>query len=365
MTLKDYTSKPLDMVPFLFLVLSALSALVLTIYYFSYFEFHYSFAILGIVFFYLTTLSITAGYHRLYSHRSYEANMVLRLFYLFFGAAAFQNSALKWCVDHRVHHRYVDTENDPYDIQKGFFFAHMGWMFIKNNSDHSKAFGRDLVNDRLIMWQHKYYLPLALFACFGLPTLIGWAMGSAFAGFLFGGLLRMVVAHHVTFFINSLCHMIGKQTYSNASSGKDSFIMAVLAQGEGYHNYHHAFAGDYRNGIRWFHWDPTKWFVKTMSRIGMTSKLKLAPESKILAARLKMDQLRTSGKIEIQEKLDILRLKVEKAQEKWQTLKADYKRILRDVADEGYQKLLKIKSELRLAQIEFKKVKAQWKAHTS
>src|SRR6266566_4092062 len=122
-----------------------------------------SWPIIGIFVFYLvaTGLSITGGYHRLFAHKSFEANRLVKILFLIFGAAACQNSALKWASDHRDHHLYVDQVPDPYNIYKGFFYAHMGWIFLKDAQEDSFDNVRDLIKDPLIRWQNRFYVPLA------------------------------------------------------------------------------------------------------------------------------------------------------------------------------------------------------------
>lgn len=116
------------------------------------------------VMFVLTSLSVTAGYHRFFSHRSYECSKAVKLFYLVFGAAAVENSLLSWASDHRYHHRYVDSPEDPYNILRGGLYAHMGWIFFKDTRDQDRRFENvpDLMKDPLVMWQHRWYLPLVI-----------------------------------------------------------------------------------------------------------------------------------------------------------------------------------------------------------
>lgn len=242
---------------------------------------------LAVVFYFITGMSITGGYHRLFSHKAYKANKFVKLMYLLFGAATFQNSALKWAADHRVHHTHVDHDKDPYNINKGFWYAHIGWIFYQEKVIDPK-YPKDLTNDGLVMWQHKYYWILCVVMGFGLPTLIGHFLGSALGGFALAGLARVVFVHHCTFFINSLCHIVGTRPYTDTNTARDSAVMAVFSYGEGYHNYHHYFPTDYRNGIRWFHFDPTKWMIKTLSYLGWTNDLKKVPEKLINQAKLEM-----------------------------------------------------------------------------
>lgn len=265
-----------------------------------------------IIYYFFTGMSITTGYHRLFSHRSYKTGPVVKLFFLLFGAGAFQNSVLKWCTDHRRHHLKVDEEEDPYNINKGFFWAHMGWLFVKEEDQYKGKFAGDLENDPLIYWQHKYITSISIFMAFILPAIIGYFMGSVLGGIAIIGLLRMVFVHHVTFFINSLCHMVGYQTYTDTNTAKDSPIMALFTYGEGYHNFHHFFQTDYRNGIKWYQYDPTKWVIKTLEFFGLAWDLKLTPQEDILKAKLIMDAKRLDQKLapshsqELKQKIDNL-----------------------------------------------------------
>lgn len=278
----------IDWVNTLFLTLTPVAALVLCWIYFKSHGLEYSQIALAIVFYYITGISITAGYHRLFSHRTYSSSSIIKLIYLLFGAATFQNSALKWATDHRIHHRHVDHEKDPYNINKGFFYAHMGWIFFKEQEEKTSHYPKDLLNDKLVMWQHNNYITIAVIVGFILPTFIGYLLGSALGGLALSALLRIVVVHHCTFFINSLCHIVGNRPYTDSNTARDSYIMALFSYGEGYHNYHHYFPSDYRNGIRWYHFDPTKWLIKTLSITGLVKDLKKVPEKLIRQAKLEM-----------------------------------------------------------------------------
>jgi len=234
-------------------------------------------------------ISVTAGYHRLFTHKTYQASWPVRLFYLVFGAAALENSIINWAADHRVHHDEVDHDRDPYNIQKGFWWAHMGWIFFVNPEEIPRTVVRDLTEDPLVLWQERWYKWIGIGAAFGIPIAVGLLTHRVLGCLLIGGFLRVVVSHHGTFFINSLCHMIGRQPYSREHSARDSSIMAVLAFGEGYHNYHHSFPFDYRNGIKQWHFDPAKWFIYGLSRVGLTRELRRAPEAAILKARVEVE----------------------------------------------------------------------------
>ncbi len=233
-------------------------------------------------------ISITGGYHRLFAHKTYQAAWPVRLFYLVFGAAALENSVLNWAADHRVHHDHVDEERDPYNIQKGFWWAHIGWIFFENDNKPSRNVVRDLVEDPLVRWQDRWYKVIGIGLSFGIPLVVGLLTDRVLGCLIIGGVLRIVVSHHGTFFINSLCHMVGGQPYSRTHSARDSVVMAVLAFGEGYHNYHHSFPFDYRNGIKSWHFDPAKWFIWALSHVGLTRELRRAPEAAILKAKIEI-----------------------------------------------------------------------------
>ena len=154
-------------------------------------------------------ISITAGYHRLWAHRAYQAHWSVRLFFMLFGAMSLQNSILIWASQHRTHHRFVDDwDKDPYSAKRGFWFSHMGWIlrnYPSGENDFTNA--KDLERDPMVMFQHRFYLPLTLFMNIAFPLLLGWAVGEVWGVFLLAGLLRLVVNHHFTWFINSLAHM--------------------------------------------------------------------------------------------------------------------------------------------------------------
>ena len=244
-----------------------------------------------VVLIYFSGMSITAGYHRLWSHKAYQANVFVRVVLAIGGAMSLQNSILHWCSDHRIHHKHVDdNDQDPYSAKKGFWYSHIGWMLreyqIHRYADYSNC--RDLQKDPVVIWQHKHYLKIMLSANFGLPLLLGWLNGDIWGMLLLAGVFRLVVVHHVTFFINSLAHIWGKQPYTDKNTARDNDILAFFTFGEGYHNFHHIFEYDYRNGIKWWQFDPTKWLIKGLSLIGWTSNLRRCPEERIEKAKVAM-----------------------------------------------------------------------------
>ncbi len=244
--------------------------------------------LLAVLFLYLNGLSITAGYHRLWAHRAYRAHPALKWVFALWGAGALQNSILIWASDHRRHHRHVDDrEQDPYAASRGLWFSHMGWM-LRSYSTHTQDFSNagDLQRDPIVMWQHRHYVALTLLMNAGLPFAIGWWQGDIIGSLLLIGLLRLVVNHHVTFFINSLAHYWGSQPYSNENSARDNHLLAFLTYGEGYHNFHHSFQNDYRNGVRWYQWDPSKWLIRSCAWLGLTHNLGGAPSQNVCSVAI-------------------------------------------------------------------------------
>lgn len=285
----------IDWVNFLFLVFAHLTA-AFAIVYLAAIRFSWATVAFGLVWGVCCGLSITAGYHRLFSHGAYRAMLPLRLFYLLFGAASVQNSALQWSRDHRAHHAKTDREGDPYDIRRGFWWAHILWVVHRRPAGATTAPVTDLEGDPLIRWQHRWYVPLAIVFGGVLPLAIGSLWGDPIGAVLVAGFLRLVIQWHATFAVNSLTHTFGRQPYSRTTSARDSFWVALLTFGEGYHNYHHRFQADYRNGVRWYHFDPTKWWIWTAARLGLAAGLRRVPRSRILAARAALEPARLDGR---------------------------------------------------------------------
>ena len=157
-----------------------------------------------------------------------------------------------------------------------------------------------------------------------LPAFLGFLHGDIIACLLLGGLLRLVMSQHVTYLINSIAHMWGKQTYSDASSARDNPLLALITYGEGYHNYHHTFQWDYRNGVKWWHFDPTKWMIRSLSWMGLTTDLKRTDPARVETARLQMQYQRAREQFEIRDIPDNLRAKLEQEHEQFQQLLRDW-----------------------------------------
>lgn len=250
-----------------------------------------------------TGMSITAGYHRLMAHRAYETHPAIKYFLLLGATLAIESSAYDWCSGHREHHRHVDDEHeDPYSAKRGFWFSHIGWMLRKYPSgefDYKNI--PDLKQDKVLELQHKYYGFWAVAGNIVVLSLLGLALGDVWGTLLVVGILRIVLTQHFTFFINSLCHTFGARPYSDDNTARDNPFLAILTWGEGYHNYHHYFQYDYRNGVKWWQYDPTKWFIAGLSKIGLAKNLKTVDDLTIRHAELNMKFKRAQKELERKE----------------------------------------------------------------
>ena len=319
-------------------------------------------SLFGFIFAILTNLSITMGYHRLYSHKSFEAHPILEWILLFISAGAFQGSAMKWASDHRVHHKYEDTDKDPYSIKRGFWYAHIGWMML-HEAVSLPIQAQDLEKNRLVKFQHQYYLACAIAVGYIMPLFVGWLLGNAFLGLVIAGGLRIFLTQQSTFFVNSLSHMVGKTPYSVEKTAKDSLFVAFLTHGEGYHNFHHKFQIDYRNGIKWYHWDPTKWTIQIAALMGLAKKLRTVQFSEILRAKLEVESLRFKNSFFYKEKLEPLYIKIIESQARFEKLKNEYSvakaKQLNAIAE--FTDLTELKTEIELKKIEIQSMMKSWR----
>jgi stearoyl-CoA desaturase (delta-9 desaturase) len=278
---------PKDWVTISFLTLTPVIGIVGTAIYTAYAGFSWWMPALTAVLYLLVGLSVTAGYHRHFSHKTYDCHPAVQVFYAIFGAMSVQNTIAAWSAGHRRHHQHVDDDWDPYCIKRGFWWAHIVWIFYKNPASKDRSNVPDLMRNPIVRWQDRYYLVILVLGSFVMPALIGLALGDWIAGLLWGGFLRVVVTHQTTFFVNSLAHTFGQRTYDPAVSACDNWGVALLTLGEGYHSYHHKFPADYRNGIKWYHWDPSKWLIRSLEFVGLAQRLRRTPDERIEAARMK------------------------------------------------------------------------------
>lgn len=255
-------------------------------------------AVWAATYYFATGFGITAGYHRLWAHTSYTASLPLRIFLAAAGAGAVEGSIRWWARDHRAHHRYTDTDKDPYSVRKGLLYSHFGWMVIKQNP---KRIGRtdisDLNEDRVVVWQHRHYLKIVIFMGVILPTVVaGLGWHDWLGGFIYAGILRIFFVQQATFCVNSLAHWLGDQPFDDRESPRDHVVTALATLGEGYHNFHHEFPSDYRNAIEWLQYDPTKWAIWVWKQLGLASDLKQFRSNEIEKGRLQQQQKKLSQK---------------------------------------------------------------------
>lgn len=212
----------------------------------------------------MTGLGITVGYHRLLAHRSFRVPRWLERTLATFGAIALQGSPTTWVSDHRQHHFHSDHNDDPHDINRGLFFAHMGWIFFlrPRDDEHERKLrhARDLVNDPYYRWLDRFhYVPgfavaVLLYLAGGLPL------------FLWGFCARLVLLYHSTWLVNSAAHKWGYRNFGDAK-GSNNWLVALLAFGEGWHNNHHAFPGSARHGLRPWEIDVSWWLIAALQRL--------------------------------------------------------------------------------------------------
>jgi stearoyl-CoA desaturase (delta-9 desaturase) len=272
--MKLKSGKPINWGTAIFLISYQVILFLTLPFYFYYSTLHVGTIISAFVLLWLTGLSITAGYHRYFAHRSYKAHPVVEFFLLFFGTMAVQSSVIRWAFEHRLHHAHVDTDKDPYCIKKGFWYAHFLWMMEKLQPIDPKIVP-DLMKNKMVAFQHAHYKPLMVLTNFMAFLVVGFFFQDYWGAFFIAVWIRIFILQHCTWFINSLAHTWGSKQFSLEQSAVDNYVIALLTFGEGYHNYHHTFANDYRNGIRWFHFDPTKWLIWTLSKLGLATGLKM------------------------------------------------------------------------------------------
>ncbi|CAF1159075.1 unnamed protein product, partial [Didymodactylos carnosus] len=244
-------------------------------------------------------LGITAGSHRLWAHRSYRARFPLRILLAIFQTMAFQNCVYEWSRDHRVHHKYSETHADPHNANRGFFFAHVGWLLCRKHPDVIRK-GKDLKMDDLradpvVRFQEKFYLPLVGLICFILPTILPYFLWSEslWNSYFICGLFRYVFTLHCTWLVNSVAHSWGMKPYDRRINPSENLFVSIGAIGEGFHNYHHTFPFDYSTseyGFKYF--NLTTGFINVMAKIGWAYDLKKVSPEMIKQRRLRTGDLK-------------------------------------------------------------------------
>ena len=231
----------------------------------------------------ITGVGITVGFHRLLTHRSFDTYRPVRLAWMILGSLAIEGPPLIWCSVHRCHHQHSDKEGDPHSPHlhaggwwnafRSFVHAHTGWMFTHSWSDEDiRKYVPDLVEDRWMVAMDRYYY-LAVISTLAIPTAIGGLVTmsghGALLGFIWGGLVRVFATHHVTWSINSVCHVFGRQDYPASDQSRNNFLFGILGHGEGWHNNHHAFPTSARHGLKWWQFDSSWYIIRTMQLLGL------------------------------------------------------------------------------------------------
>ncbi|KPP68606.1 stearoyl-CoA desaturase 5-like [Scleropages formosus] len=243
--------------------------------------------------FMINALGVTAGAHRLWSHRSYKAKLPLRIFLAAANSMAFQNDIFEWSRDHRVHHKYSETDADPHNAKRGFFFAHVGWLFVRKHQDVIEKGKRldlsDLLADPVVVFQRKYYKISVVLMCFVVPTLVPWYFWgeSLWNGYFLSSILRYTISLNVSWLVNSAAHMYGNRPYDKTISPRENCFVTFGAIGEGFHNYHHTFPFDYSTSEFGLHLNPTTCFIDLMCWLGLASNRKKASPEMIQARKLR------------------------------------------------------------------------------
>lgn len=271
---------PLDLGKFSFVIgVHIVAAIALVAWIAGYFTVSWMTLLTAFAAFAISSTTITAGYHRLYSHRTYKAAWPLKLFFLITGTCAVQGSALQWAAQHRDHHTFCDGPKDPYNINLGFWHAHIGWVIRQTQPDYNRV--KDLSAEWTNRFQHKWFGPLSILTGFIAPAAVCALWGEFWVGLLIAGAVRLVIQWHMTFCVNSVAHWWGSQKYSTSHTARGSWWLSFFVWGEMDHNYHHTFPNDFRTGTRWYDFDPGKWFIWACSKIGLAQELRVASREKV------------------------------------------------------------------------------------
>jgi stearoyl-CoA desaturase (delta-9 desaturase) len=233
---------------------------------------------------YVTTgFGVTVGFHRLFTHRSFKTSRPVRAVFAVLGSAAIEGPVISWVADHRKHHTFSDQEGDPHSPHvgheggwkgalKGLLHAHVGWLFIHTHRGARKRYARDLLGDPIVSFVDRTFIFWAvggLVMAFALGWAIGGSFHAALTGLLWGGAVRMLVVHHVTYSINSLCHFFGRRRFDTGDESRNLFWLSLPTLGESWHNNHHAFPTSAMHGLRGWEFDPSALVIRGMEKLGL------------------------------------------------------------------------------------------------
>jgi stearoyl-CoA desaturase (delta-9 desaturase) len=235
----------------------------------------------------LTGLGITVGFHRLFSHRSFETTRVVQFIFAVLGSMAVQGPVLRWVAVHRRHHQYSDQHDDPHSphhsgrgiwgVLRGLWHSHVGWLFCPEPANITR-YVKDLQQSKPLRAASALF-PLWVFIGLAIPTVLGWLLTGGWLGALFGllwgGLARIFLVHHVTWSVNSVCHLWGKRPFASRDESRNNALFGILALGEGWHNNHHAFPTSARHGLRWWQIDISYWTIRLLALFGLAWEVRL------------------------------------------------------------------------------------------
>ena len=238
-------------------------------------------------------LGVTVGFHRLLTHRSFETTRWMRFLFGVLGSAAIEGPAIAWVADHRKHHAFSDREGDPHSPHVGhgvglrgalcgLAHAHVGWLFIHTQRGAKRRYAPDLLADPIVCLVDRTFVvwaALGLAAAFGLGVAIGHSLTAGVTGLLWGGAVRMLVVHHVTYSVNSLCHFFGRRRFATGDESRNLLWLAVPSFGEAWHNNHHAFPTSAAHGLRRFEVDPSALVIRGLEKLGLAwNVVRISPE---------------------------------------------------------------------------------------
>ncbi len=230
--------------------------------------------VLGVVLYLVRIFAIGAGYHRYFAHRAFRTGRIFQFVLAFLAQTSAQRGVLWWAANHRRHHKHSDTELDVHSpVQRGFLYAHVGWIFVPRNNATDYAMIRDMARYKELVWLDRHpYLPAALLA------LATWLI-AGLPGLVVGFCWSTVVLWHATFSINSLAHVVGRRRYVTGDESRNNWLLALLTMGEGWHNNHHAYQVSVRQGFRWWEFDPTYYALRVLSWLGIVWDLHVPPKA--------------------------------------------------------------------------------------
>jgi stearoyl-CoA desaturase (delta-9 desaturase) len=249
--------------------------------------------VIFVVMYLLTGLGITVGFHRLFTHRSFKTGRAVRATLAILGSAAIEGPMIAWVADHRKHHAFSDQPGDPHSPHvdhghgwtgalQGLLHAHMGWLFIHTQRGLKSRYAPDLLKDPVVAFVDRTFLWWALLGLalpFGLGYVLGGTLDAALTGLLWGGLVRMLVVHHVTYSINSLCHFFGRRDYATGDESRNLAWLAPFSLGESWHNNHHAFPTAAEHGLRRWQIDLSAYVIRGLEKCGLAwDVVRPAPE---------------------------------------------------------------------------------------